>query len=301
MLEEARRAYLEASRSMLERLRFGISNLEVAGDASLVLEAGYTGSEPVVDQAPWLSARYASPSGLGIELAAWIASAWGGPGASLRLGLALETLPSPFSAAAERWSRIARENLPELVGEPYAADRHLDAGEGLWLRIHTVTLSGQRIEGILTEALDTAKAYIQGGLQAIHELEQVARPLLEAYAALRDQQGHLMESAAGLGTTVSPAKDGKLGSWRGRDYLQIGNFWVGIDPRALLVLAEAHLPEAEPIEQLARSVGRPVEQRNNYPSVVLLSEEELGTRSARELITEAFDTWLAWKQRDLRA
>jgi hypothetical protein len=215
----------------------------------------------------------------------------------LRLGLALETpLPHPFSVAAERWLRLARASLPDLPGEPYATDRHLDVGEGLWLRIDSVTLSGQQECTILGEALETAERFLQGGLQVLAEITKAANPLLDAYEGLRRQQDRLTRSAAELGVTVSPSRDGKLGSWRGRDYLQIGNFWVGIDAAAMRVLAEAHRPEAEPIERLARSVGRPVGQQNGYPSVVLLDEEELRSRSPGEVITGAFDTWLAWKR-----
>jgi hypothetical protein len=37
-------------------------------------------------------------------------------------------------------------------------------------------------------------------------------------------------------------------------------------------------------------------QQNGYPSVVLLDEEGLRSRSAGEVIAQAFDTWLAWKR-----
>lgn len=298
VLEEARRAYLDRSRSLLGRLRSGIGNLDAGGEAQVVLEEGVTVRESVLGEAPSLRARYAKEEGQpAIVVVAWIASSRGGPLGALRLGLALETpLPHPFSVAPERWLGLARASLPNLPGEPYATDRHLDVGEGLWLRIDSVPLSGQEEGAILAEAIRTAERFLEGGLQVLAEITKAANPLLAAYETLRGQQDRLTTSASELGVTVSPSRDGKLGSWRGRDYLQIGNFWVGIDAAAMRVLAEAHRPEAESIERLARSVGRPVGQQNGYPSVVLLDEEELRSHSASEVIADAFDTWLAWKR-----
>ena len=300
VLEEARRAYLKASRSLLEHLRSGISNLNLDGVASADLEEGSSGRELVVAEAPRLRVRFISREGLPvIKLMAWVASGWGGPAASLRLCLALEDLPHPFSAGADRWLRVAHASLPELPGEPYTADRHLDVGEGHWLRIHTVTLTGREKQEILGEVLETAMSYLQAGLQVLDELDRAAAPLLGAYAALADQHTRLLKWARELDVTTSPSREGKLGKWQGRDYLQIGSFWVGIDSAAIRILAEAHLPEAAPIKRLARSVGRPVEERNRYPSLILMNEEELVSRSAHEVIAEAFDTWIAWKRGEL--
>ena len=191
--------------------------------------------------------------------------------------------------------------LSELTGEPYAADRHLDVGGGQWLRIHTVTLAGHEEQEILAEALETATEYLRGGLQVLDELEKVARPLLDAYSALRDQRGRLIKEATELNVTVSPGpKSAKpLGYEEGRYYLRIGDFWVSVDPDALRVLAEAYLKEAEPVARLAGAVGHPVENRPRVCSLVLLTKNELQSGSARKVIAEAFDTWLAWKRDEL--
>lgn len=301
VLEEGRRAYLGASRSLLERLRAAVGNLDLGPDAniSVALEDGAAEPGSVLGEAIRLRARCIKSEELpATELLVWIASAWGGPVGSLRVALALQTLPHPFSAAASRWLRLAHESLPELPGEAFAPDRYLDASENRpWLRIHTVSLSDRDEQAILTEAGDTARSYLAGGLRVLSEIDNAARPLLAAYAALQGQQARVLARAAELGVPAFPGKDGKLRSWQGRDYLQIGRFWVGIDAAAMHVLAEAHEPESEPVVRLAKAVGRPVTQRNNYPSVVLLTEEELRAESVGHVITQAFDTWLSWKEK----
>jgi hypothetical protein len=297
VLEEARSAYLAASQSLLKRVGDGVARRELGAAVTVTMSPSDPDDESIIADSQWLRVRCRRRDELpGLELAGWIASAWGGPAASLRLGVVLdEPLPYPLSVMAERWVKIARESLPDLPGEPYAPERHLDAGGGQWLRICTLPLGEREESEILSEAIETASALLKGGLQALDGIENAARPLLAAYTTLRDLQPGLLERGARLRAEVSPNKDGKLGGWQGRDYLQISKFWVGIEPKAMRVLAEAYEHESEVLDRLARGLGRAVEKRVGYPSLVLLEGEELGSPTAREVIARAFDTWMEWK------
>lgn len=285
VLEEARRAYLNASRSLLEHLGSGLRSLDVPGEVGVAGETNDPDWSSVIGEAPRLRARYTRSEDLpAVVLGAWIASAWGGPVDSLRVGVALENLPHPLAVAEDRWLSAAQGSTPELPGEPYAVERHLDVPEGHWLSIHTLHLSAKDEPAILSEALATASALVRGGLQALDAMDREARPLLDTYAALRAQHPRLLESAATLGAVVAPNRLGNLLIWQGQDYLQIGRFWVGIDPRTRCVWATSDLPEVEVIRVLERSLRRQAEQRNRYPSLLLVSESELGTQIARDRI-----------------
>lgn len=297
VLEEARNAYVAASELLLERLRIAISNLEPTHAVAARLEKASYATEALVDDAPYLRVSWPGSVELpSVELLAWVASAWGGSDHALRVGLVLANLPHPFSADEPRWVRLGRDRADDLPGEPYAADRHLDAGDRRWLRLHTIDLAERERGELLAEVIEAGSIYVAAAERVLASIEEAARPLLEVYRVLREEVPRVAAWSGEMGVVGRPSRADKLPTWRGYDFVQISEFWIGIDAASSRVVAMAYDQEQGAIGRIAERLGRSIERIEDLPSVVLLDAEEIESGSHTERIGKAFELWLEWRR-----
>ncbi len=299
VLEAARNDYARAVRELLEGVhkalfeavsqtlgeegpRYTLSRGVENDSAGAVFSGANTVHASILD--PFTGAEF--------SISAWVASCFGGPASTLRIGLSLDNVGKGVDyEECKRTCKAA--DAGSVPGDPadFAAFPDV-ASDWKILRIVSVALSDKDLAQVGAAVGDAASALAKHAEALLAQIHDRYLPLLRAQKALEDYKPVLRRRCEALGERPFN------GSWLEGYYLQVGCYWLCTDPLSKSLRVEGKEVDEELVRLLAQKGGFPLETRKTYPSFVLIDEAKLRDwdHPVEEEVARAFEAWFEDKE-----
>lgn len=295
-LEAARTLYKEAVDGVLNAVQAVWERLGPAsGDVELVEKDE---DAPVGRDHVTMSCE--APGGrLGIY--AWLASAWGGPAGTMRLGvvfLPAEEALLPKEQSTTRVRDVIAGLGEPLIGEPASLDRMPDITPALWLRVASISVADLTVGELRAQVLDVTGQLVEDVVKpALQELELVAHPLREALTALSRVRARL--ALLNLGDWHLDEDELLENGWGTtwcvnlQDDDEQSQVWVGLDVSRRHLFVGCYAAHLDALQRLADHRGSQLEgDLDETMRLPLLDIDGAATGRFEGTLLAALSSWL---------